>query len=137
MTKYPHIVGDASSMEYAAMVEAFEWAIDLLGILPDERAGLFRIVGVPAVGGSVSAVARERMMRHVVAIADAVRTLLACEDEIREWLRSPNPGLWSGFRLPEMLTPLNVMLEHPDGVRAIRVQLDGERDRIAYRCLQS
>ncbi|UAJ10633.1 hypothetical protein [Polymorphobacter megasporae] len=133
MDKYPHFLRHAFADEYAAMLEAFEWSVEALGILPDERARLFAIADSIAHGPSSSTVLRERTMRHVIAIADDIRALLGCEDEIREWIRRPNSGLSSGSLVSVMMTPMSVMLDHPDGVRAIHVQLSAERDQMMFR----
>lgn len=133
MKKHLRLVDDTNAVEYAAILEAFAWAIGVLGLLPEERTKLVQTAHLGAVGYKPPAVALETMMRHVIAIADDLQALLGDEDEILEWTRSPNPGLWSGSPIPSMTTPLRVMLDHPDGVRAIRNQLALERDRTTRR----
>lgn len=132
MNKHPRTV-DAATDELAAIHEAFEWAVDVLGLLPADRAALVRIAHAGGAGHRSPAVAAETMMRHIIAIADDVQALIGDEDQILEWLRSPNPGLWSGSPIPRMTTPLRVLLDHPDGVRAIHAQLDRERGPGAWR----
>lgn len=121
------LVDDASATEWAAVLEAFEWAVDVLGILPDERAVLIRPGGAPRSYGVARAT--ETKIRHIVAIAVDVQALIGDEDEIREWLRSPNPGLWTDGAVRVSITPLRVMLDYADGVRAICTQLRLERGR--------
>ena len=115
MKRHLSLVDDASAIEWAAVLEAFEWAVDVLGILPDERALLVRPRGDPTSHGVAKAT--EAKIRHIVAIADDVQALIGDEDEIREWLRSPNPGLWTDGPVRVSMTPLHVMLDHADGVR--------------------
>jgi len=132
MNKHLRIGDDASSAEHAAILEAFEWAIDVLGLLKKDRDRLVRTSRQGSQAWRSSAIAAETMMRHVIAIAADVQALIGDEDEIREWVRSRNPGLWTGSPIPEMTTPLRVMHDHADGVRAIRAQLALERGRTGW-----
>lgn len=129
MIRHLNAVSDASAAEHAAILEAFEWALDVLGILPGERASLVRSAGRAGQRRSEGAVALETMVRHLVAIADDLQALLGDEDEIREWLRSVNPGLWTTSPVPVRTTPLRVMLDYEGGIRAIRHRLADERLR--------
>lgn len=122
-------VDDASAVEYAAILEAFEWALDVMGILPEERASLVRSAARPGLRRSRSDAAVETMVRRLVDIATDLQAMLGDEDEIREWLRSVNPGLWTTSPVPVRTSPLRVMLDHEDGIRAIRDQLADERRR--------
>jgi len=71
----------------------------------------------------------ETTARHLVAIAGDLQALLGDEDEIREWMRSENPGLWTTASPPVRTTPLRVMLDYDGGIKAIRVSLGEERRR--------
>ena len=123
------LVDDASAAEHAAMLKAFDWALDVLGILDDERDTLARAPGGSTAADKSAAAESEARMRWIVSIADDARALLADEDAVREWVRSPNPGLWTEGSCPVVTTPLRIMLDRDDGVRAIAGQLSAERLR--------
>ncbi|QXQ07302.1 hypothetical protein KX816_04525 [Sphingosinicellaceae bacterium] len=123
------LVDDASEAEHAAMLKAFDWALDVLGILDEERDMLTRAPRGANASDRSAAFESEARMRWIVSIADDARALLADEDAVREWVRSPNPGLWTEGSCPVPTTPLRIMIDQDDGVRAIARQLSAERLR--------
>lgn len=133
MNRHLTLITDAAAAELAATLAHFEWAVDVLGILPDERRTLVHGPGGPGWMDDVPGLAAETTIRRIIGIADDVTALLGDADLTREWFRRPNPCLRLAGPVSPMQTPVQVMLTHGDGVRAIRSALAREREDSSAR----
>ena len=133
MKRHLALVDDASAVELAAMQKTFQTAVAKLGLLPDEVAALLRPVLTTDMHGEDRATALSSVISELAGIADDAFQLTADEDQVVEWLRSPNPGLWTDTLFRVQLSPVQVMLDYHDGLRAIRMQLASELARAARR----
>ena len=129
MIRHLALVDARSAADLAAVAEAIASATDALGIMPHELTHLLRpCPGDDATDRRWSRVVETRV-RQIVGIATDVCALIGNPDEVRSWLRSPNPGLLSNEVRARHLTPIDAMLNYEHGIGVVRMQTRNEHCR--------